>query len=215
MENRSELQTYIGLVSQLIEDDGLEVKTHYRTGEPSAEIDAVSRETNADLIIMTTRGKFEFGQLISGSMTQRVVQKTDTPTLLIRPTNNWRSRRSEFKHILVALDGSEEAEMVLPYIRAFANQFDSRVHLFSVPEGSESEDYSQKIQQYLDDIATTLKEEGMNIDTVVTGSGPARTILAVSEEEKIDLIMMSSHGRGGSQPFGSDSDWKRCGNGRQ
>lgn len=207
-ENRSELQTYIGLVSSLIEGDGLDVRTYYRYGEPSAEIDAVSRETNADLIIMTTRGKFEIGQLITKSMAQRLIHKTSTPVLLIRPTNNWRSRRSEFKRILVALDGSEEAEMVLPYIRAFANQFNSKVLLFSVPEGSESEGYDEKIKQYLDGIAAALREDGVDITTYVTGSGPARTILAVSEEEKIDLIMMSSHGRGGADrsdqiPIGS------------
>ena len=206
--NRTELQKYIGLVSKLIAEDGLGVKTHYRYGEPSTEIDAVARETNADLIVMTTQGKFEFGQLITKSMTQRVVQKTSTPTLLIRPTNNWRSRRSEFKHILVALDGSEAAEKVLPYIRAFANQFNSKVLLFSVPEGSESESYDETIKSYLEGIATTLKEEGLNVSTFVTGSGPARTILAVSEEEKVDLIMMSSHGRGGAErsdqiPIGS------------
>lgn len=197
IETRTELQTYISLVSQLIEDDGLKVRTHYRYGEPATEIDAVSRETKADLIVMTTRAKFEIGQLITKSITQRVLQKTSTPALLIRPTNNWRSRRSEFKNILVALDGSEAAEMVLPYIRAFANQFNSKVNLFSVPEGSESEGYSEKIQQYLNDIAQTLKDEGMNVNTIVEGSGPARTIIALTEDEKIDLVMMSSHGRGG------------------
>lgn len=207
-ENRTELQTYIGLVASLIRGDGLDVRTHYRYGEPSAEIDAVCREESADLIIMTTHGKFEFGQLITKSMAQRVVQKTSTPTLLIRPTNNWRSRRSEFKRILVALDGSEEAEMVLPYIRAFANQFNSKVLLFSVPEGSESEGYDEKIKQYLDGIAETLREDGIDVHTYVTGSGPARTILAVSVDERIDLIMMSSHGRGGADrsdqiPIGS------------
>ena len=99
---KTELQEYIRLVSELIEEDGLKVKTHFRVGEPANEIDAVARETNADLIIMTTRGKFEIGQLITKSITQRVIQKTSTPTLLIRPTDNWRSRRSEFKNILVA-----------------------------------------------------------------------------------------------------------------
>ncbi len=208
IESRTELQKYIKMVCKLIEDDGLNVSNHYRYGEVSTEIDKVSRETDSDLIIMTTRGKFEIGQLITKSITQRVLQKTSIPTLLIRPTNNWRSRRSEFKNILVALDGSEASETVLPYIRAFANQFDSKVKLFSVPEGSESEEYQDKIKIYLDNIAGTLREEGMTVETIVTGSGPARTILALSEEEQIDLIMMSSHGRGGVEreaqiPLGS------------
>lgn len=207
-ESRTELQKYIGLVGSLIEGDGLEVKTHYRYGNPADEIVAVSREECADLIVMTTRGKFEIGRLITKSMAQRVVHRTTTPVLLIRPTNNWRSRRSEFKRILVALDGSQEAEMVLPHIRAFANQFKSRVLLFSVPEGSESEEYDAKIKKYLDEIAEALRGDEIEIDTYVTGSGPARTILAVSQDEKIDLIMMSSHGRGGVErsdqiPIGS------------
>ena len=42
-----------------------------------------------------------------------------------------------------------------------------------------------------------LREEGYDIISLGTGSGPARTILEISEEEKVDLIMMASHGRGG------------------
>jgi nucleotide-binding universal stress UspA family protein len=127
---------------------------------------------------------------------------------LVRPTNNWRSRRSEFKHILIALDGSEEAEMVLPYIRAFAMKYNSKILLVSVPEGSESEGYGEKVKLYLDSIADSLKIDGLEVNTHYTGSGPARTILAVAEDERIDLIMMASHGRGGANrahqiPIGS------------
>ena len=67
------------------------------------------------------------------------------------------------------------------------------------PKAQNLKDYREKIQHYLDNIAHTLKEEGMNVKTLVTGSGPARTILAVGEDENIDLIMMSSHGRGGAK----------------
>ncbi|NNE66839.1 MAG: universal stress protein [Pyrinomonadaceae bacterium] len=197
MEHRSEIKRYIGLVSDLITGDGLDVEAHYRYGDPATEINSVANETNSDLIIMSTRGKFDISQLVSASMAQRVVQGASAPTLLIRPTNNWRSRRSEFKRILIALDGSEEAEMVLPYIRAFAMKFNSRVLLVSVPEGSESEGYSEKLKKYLDSIAENLKEEGLEAFTHHTGSGPARTILAVSEDQRVDLIMMASHGRGG------------------
>ncbi|MBA3631253.1 MAG: universal stress protein [Acidobacteria bacterium] len=188
---------YLQMVSSLLTADRLQADFHLRKGETAAEIDQFASESNADLIVMSTRGKFEVNQLLSGSIAQKVIAKTLIPVLLIRPTNDWRSRRSMFKRILVALDGSEAAEAVLPYIRAFAQHFDSRVLLFSVPEGSESETYSEKIKHYLDDIAATLKEEGFDIITLVTGSGPARSILALSEEKKVDLIMMASHGRGG------------------
>ncbi len=189
---------YLELVADLIKADGLDAEFETRKGKPADEIDAYATEINADLIIMTTRGKFSVDKVISDSIAQRVVKKTLTPTLLIRPTDKWRSRRTKFKRILVALDGSESAEIVLPYIRAFANEFGSKVLLFSVPEGSESEEYTETIKHYLDDIAETLKEEGINVITLVAGSGPARTIVALSEEEKVDLIMMSSHGRGGT-----------------
>ena len=198
-EAQDGMTEYLEMVAEGMKKDGITTNFHKRKGSTSTEIDKLAQEENADLIMMTTRGKFEVGQIVKGtsSMAQKVVKKTLTPTLLIRPTDDWRTRRSKFKRILVALDGSEAAEVVLPYIRAFAGHFDSKVLLFSVPEGSESEEYNKKIQSYLDDIAETLKEEGFNIITLVAGSGPARTIVALSEEEKVDLIMMASHGRGG------------------
>ncbi|CAN5830723.1 hypothetical protein BH20ACI4_BH20ACI4_24080 [soil metagenome] len=196
-ETQSNLDEYLEMVSGLIKADGLNASCQVRTGKPSEEIAAFAREENADLIVMSTRGKFEVGQFISGSTTQKVLELTSTPTLLIRPTESWRSRRSRFKRVLVALDGSEAAEQVLPFIRSFADKFDSKVLLLSVPEGSESENYRETVEKYLNDIAESLREEGYDIITLVTGSGPARTILDISEEEKVDLIMLASHGRGG------------------
>lgn len=188
---------YLEMVSNLINADGLTANFTIRRGEPAKAIGLFASEINADLIIMTTRGRFAVDSLISDSIAKKLVKKTLIPTLLIRPTDNWRSRRSKFKKILVALDGSEAAEYVLPYIRAFSNTFGSELLLLSVPEGSESEDFSLTIKHYLDDIAETLRNEGQTVETLVTGSGPARSILSVSEEKGVDLIMMASHGRGG------------------
>ncbi|MGI8885110.1 MAG: universal stress protein [Pyrinomonadaceae bacterium] len=197
-EKQTNLDEYLEMVSGLIQADGLNASCQVRTGsKPSEEIANFAREENADLIVMSTRGKFEVGQILSGSVTQKVLELTSTPALLIRPTENWRSRRSRFKLVLVALDGSEAAEQVLPFIRSFADKFDSKVLLLSVPEGSESENYRATVEKYLNDIAESLREEGYDIITLVTGSGPARTILDISEEEKVDLIMLASHGRGG------------------
>ncbi|MEZ5305855.1 MAG: universal stress protein [Pyrinomonadaceae bacterium] len=207
-EGREEVRKYVSLVSDLIVGDGLKVDNHFRKGDPAAEIVAVADETSADLIVMTTRGKFDLSALVSTSMAQRVVTGSNVPTLLIRPTDNWRSRRSEFKYLLVALDGSAESEMILPYIRAFAFKFGSKVLLISVPEGSESEDYTETARKYLEGISQALKSEGIETEILYSGSGPARTILATAKDEKCDLIMLASHGRGGSErartvPLGS------------
>ena len=112
---------------------------------------------------MTTRGRFAVDDILSDSIAKYVVKRTLTPTMLIRPTDNWRSRRSKFKSILVALDGSEAAESVLPFIHTFWETFGSSVTLLSVPEGSESEDFGEKIEVYLDDIAEALRNEGMEV----------------------------------------------------
>jgi len=195
--NQNSLADYLQNVTSLLEKDNLRIEKEVRRGKVAAEIESFGRETKTDLIIMSTRGRFELGQLLTGSISRKVLEITTTPVLLIRPTDDWRSRRSQFKRLLVALDGSEEAEQVLPYIFAFARRFQSEILLLSVPEGSESEAYHSTIRQYMEDVAAALINEGFETRVFIKGSGPARTILAVSEEENIDLIMIASHGRGG------------------
>ncbi len=194
--NKTEQLNYLDVVTNALTQDGF--TTSYKTcqGDAASMIDRRAITTQADLIIMTVANS-AVEKLFAGSVASQVIKKTLVPTMLIRPTDAWRSRYSKFKHILVALDGSESAESVLPYIRVFTHHFQSKVLLLSVPEGSESEEYGDTIQRYLQNIANTLAAEGAEVSTLFTGSGPARTILAVSEAEQVDLIMMASHGRGG------------------
>ena len=93
--------------------------------------------------------------------------------------------------------------MVLPYLRAMARTFDSEVTLLAVPE-TESE--IPRLEQYLTSVVQALRARGFRARSIVTGSGAARTILAVSQEERVDLIMMATRGRGGvvgKEGFGS------------
>lgn len=196
-ENRSGTKAYLNQVTSLLKADGLKTNLVVLAGETADEIVKISDYISADLIIISTKWHFGIDQLISGSVAKRVLQQTTKPMLLIRSSGKWTSRRSQFKRILVSLDGSEISERVLPYLRLLAKSFSSEVLLLSVPEGSESETYLKTIKQYLEDVAEVLRGEGITVNTMVTGSGPARTILAVSETENTDLIMMATHGRGG------------------
>lgn len=187
---------YLRNLSSLFLKAGLPTNFKIAQGDASSHIDRRAVTKQADIIIVTTVGNSPVTKYISNSDVEEIVKKTLVPTLVIEK-DKARRRFTHFKRILVALDGSEAAEAVLPYLRALARGIGSSVFLLSVPEGSESESYGGTIQLYLENIARQLKADGIEATTHMVGSGPARTILAMAEEEEADLIVMATHGRGG------------------
>lgn len=160
-------------------------------------IDRRAVTTQADLIVIPAGGGAKVARLQSNHHIVQLIKRTTIPTLVIAPAQKNSAPFSSFKRILVALDGSEAAEAVLVYLRALARGQGASVYLLSVPEGNESENYTASIQLYLDKIAAQLKTDGIDAIVSITGSGPARTILAMAEAVSADLIVMASHGRGG------------------
>lgn len=199
---------YLGRTGELIAGDSIPLECAVAQGEPAEEINRLANENNADLIVISTKGGFELERLFSASVSQRLIEQTTLPVLLLRPTDDLASRYTEFKKMIVALDGSAEAESVLPIVKLLADRFDNEVLLVSVPEGAESENYKAPMEQYLDGIAAGLDSEKTATRVLLGGSGAARTILSFSESEKADLIVMATHGRGGAHrieqlPLGS------------
>lgn len=168
-------------------------RTVVRGGPVAEAISGLSSEIGADLIVMSTHGMPGLDRFYVGDVANRLIRMIRTPMLLLRPTDRWQSRSTEFKKMLIALDGSETAEEVLQYARALSRGFGGEMVLLSVPE-SESED--TRIRQYLESVAQALRERGYAARSLITGSGAVNTILAVSESENVDLILLSTHGRG-------------------
>ena len=117
-----------------------------------------------------------------------------------------------YKRILVPLDGSALAEAALQHAESIAQHFDADVVLLRVvvspyaivaPDlvlaGSEV-DQKQFIAQaegYLQGVAGRLRGKGLRVKTAV-GEGPvAESILEHAKKEHGELIVMSTHGRGG------------------
>jgi nucleotide-binding universal stress UspA family protein len=115
------------------------------------------------------------------------------------------------ERILVSLDGSILAENTLPYARAFAKAFSSEIVLLAVPQVPETQSYrapDQAVEQirsqmeatmdnFLEAVGRSLRQDGLEVRTITQGSLPVRTIVSVGEEEDVDLIMLTSRGRGG------------------
>ena len=115
------------------------------------------------------------------------------------------------KTILVPLDGSPLSETVLPVVIALADGGEYRVTLFSVWEMRPEEVakvgechvrelYEQGIESfraYLGNVAATLANQGIEVNTEVCSGHPAAEILAAGGALKPDLVAMASKGRGG------------------
>jgi len=167
-----------------------------RKGKPTEEIVQAARR-GIDLIIMTSQGKSFIHRWVTSNITKDVIHHTTPPLIVLRPTEQWRSIRTRFKSLLVTLDGSETAELILPYVKEIASKFMSSVTILTVPEASDSDEMIEDLHTYLKKIAKDFRSKGILVETHVTGEDPAHTIVNMSEELNTDLVMMVSHGRGG------------------
>ncbi len=193
---------YLEQVASQLRADGLRAEYAVRSGPFADEVNRFAHDQQVDLIVSSARGRSGVEQFVSGTATNRIVEDAPTALLAIRPTDDWQSRRSRFKRLLVTLDGSEASERALPYVAMLADRFRSEVLFLSVPEGAESEGTLERLRVYLDGVAATLAGSGVPTRSLVTGSGPSRTIVAIAESEGADCIVMATRGRRAIDPDG-------------
>jgi nucleotide-binding universal stress UspA family protein/predicted membrane protein len=203
---RNDAENYLNQVAGQLRLAHLEVDLTTEAGHPEQVVPILAQDVGADLIVMTTHGRSGVERTFLSSASEKIIRRARTPVLLIRPTEEWRSRRTHFTRLLVSLDGSQSAERVLRYARTIARKFQSEILLLAVPEADSEE---PKLRKYTESVAAALRTNGFLVRSIVTGSGPARTIVSVSESEGVDLIMLATHGRGGlvrHVPIGSVAD---------
>lgn len=189
----TEVADYLLAEAQRLERTGIETNFTMRRGVVTVEVDTLANDLEADLIVLATHGRSGVERMLLGSMAHDLIRITDTPVLLVRPTDRWKSRTAQFRRLLVSLDGSEGAEAVLRFVRAVARKFESEIILLSVPETDAEQ---ETLERYLTQVATALQTRGYKVRTLITGSSPARTIVDTAVGEKADLIMMATRGRG-------------------
>lgn len=130
-----------------------------------------------------------------------------------------------YKEILVPLDGSTLAETALPHATEIAKTFGGHITLLFVVEPialytqpgviapmiSPPIDDTQDIdnaKKYLDQIVRRVTMDGADSAYVVREGDPASEICDYASTQKVDLIVMSTHGRTGLQRwvYGSVAD---------
>lgn len=132
-----------------------------------------------------------------------LVRETETAILAISADSPSATRYTNLSRVLVGLDGSMEAEALLPVVARLLHA-NAHVKLVAVLDGDAPSDL---LSDYMAGISRDLGRLG-RLETFVGGSGPARTLVEESKNFQADLVVVASHGRGGvhrsaSIPLGS------------
>jgi nucleotide-binding universal stress UspA family protein len=104
-----------------------------------------------------------------------------------------------WKKILVPLDGSDLAELALPYAKELAGAFNSELILLYVSEADD--EHLHMHQLYLEKLAGQMKKMVKRVIPVVISGKPVEEIVKYTEKNDIRLIIMASHGQSGIIPW--------------
>jgi nucleotide-binding universal stress UspA family protein len=108
-----------------------------------------------------------------------------------------------WKKILVPLDGSDLAEMALPYAQELANAFNSELVLLYVSEPSD-EEHLHMHQLYLKELTDQMKKRVKRLSPVVMEGKTVEEIVKYTEKNDIRLIVMATHESSGIIPWAKE-----------
>jgi nucleotide-binding universal stress UspA family protein len=204
---------YLTGVARRLDADGVPAQLRVLVGPPAETIIRTAGEF--DLITLATHGRGGPGRWVYGSVTDRVLLRAPAPILLIRaghgaPAAGWPRR------ILVPLDGSAPAERALPMAAMLARRAGGELLLlqsigwaqaaiadapafFAGGLGADRlvERAEEGARAYLVEVGRRLAAEGPAVETAIRLEPAAEAILGGAAELAADLIVLSTHGRGG------------------
>jgi nucleotide-binding universal stress UspA family protein len=189
-------------------------------GPAAASILNEASAYQADLIIISTHGRSGVSRWRFGSVADKVIRGAESAgstVLVIGPNvterDGWRHAESPalFKSILVPLDGSPLAEAALMLAERYVEIFGSQLHLVrAVAMPILSDGFANRVsytpdlldhkleeaKRYLTTCAGRLRSANNPIVEVLTGPAAMRLQDYIADQN-IDLVIVTSHGRGG------------------
>lgn len=212
----NQAQSYLEHVAHGLRGLGVHTIVDVRSGPAAIHIVNEADAVEDTVVAMSTHGRTGLGRWIMGSVTDRVLHTTMAPLLVVHPERGAPSVDStaEIGTLIVPLDGSDLAEMVLPIATEVAKALGSQVILaetVGVPSGYYPEDDGAAItgvgvvgqmedqaEEYLGIRAAEMRREGVaEVRTTVTRGSPAAEIEELARATPDSMIIACTHGRSG------------------
>jgi nucleotide-binding universal stress UspA family protein len=214
-------ERYLKSVADYLRSEDLTVHTVVLPMEAAEGISDEAAFSEVDLIVMATHGRKGIDALLHPSVTWQVLRQTRAPILACKctaeqdlaapPIQLPRFMTDPQAPILVALDGSVQAEETLPIAEELARVFGNPLLLVRAGEqpfiaggaigyetlvGQAVEWALDEAESYLKRKAAELASKGLEVEIAMAMGSPALFIQEVAAERQAGLIIIASHGRG-------------------
>lgn len=203
---------YLNKIATPLLEDGISVSCEVQQGEPASQILAEAHRDQDALIAMSTHGRSGIARWMLGSVTDKVLRATANPLLLVRSQENEADiQYRKLTTMIVPLDGSPEAEQVMPHVVTLARNLQAKVELVRViPTGQMFYEHvnfryedaytflDQEAMEYLRKIGQGLRDQGIaSVDERLLHGHLAGSIVDMAKEVEGSLVAMTTHGRSG------------------
>lgn len=217
-----EAETYLRSVSSRLEEIGLQAEPNLVEGKAAETVIEFAAEQQVDCILLSSHGQSGISGWNVSSVVQKIILRANRSVLIVRAYDSNPSGLEglTYKRILLPLDGSSRAEVVLTAASALAKAHEAEilaVHIVRVPEmprrtpptpedlelaSQLTERNRVEAARYLDGIQARLD---IPIETrVLVADNVTASLHRLAESEAIDLVILSAHGYSGETkwPYG-------------
>jgi nucleotide-binding universal stress UspA family protein len=177
------------------------------SADPAAAIvGELAAKPNA-IAAMTTHGRTAWTEAILGSVALRVIQGSSRPVILYRAVSGDGEAPTRISTLVLALDGSEFAERMIPFAAEMAKALAGRLLLVqALPQqpaipalaGNSKSDILES--SYIHGVGRKIKREvGIDCEWEVLHGDPADALCRYLKNMPETMLAMTSHARGGLQ----------------
>lgn len=188
--------------------------SYLKVGRVDACVTDLAEELGAGLIVVSHRGHGALKRTLMGSVSMSLLHHAHCPVLVTRSVEDEQRSGLPTGPVLVAYDGSTEAEHAMEVGAELARAFEVELHLASVVDMSEVLPYApayarlgweeeidkaeQRTREWLDETASRLEtSSGVRPALHVRNGRPSDETIRLGEELGAGLILLGSRGRGG------------------
>ena len=197
---------YLKEIAATIAAPNVQVREQVVIGQVVPSILAEADREQDTLVAMSTHGRSGLGRWLLGSVTTTVVNESNHPLLVVRPSHTAVVTQGEARlsSMIVPVDGSRFSEQKMSQVEEISHALGLRVDLVLVNSQSNGtssldEELDTKVKKSLDRIQKRLEARGItSIKPHLLQGSVVDQILKIAHETPDSLIALSTRGRSNS-----------------